>query len=190
MRRFLFHVLLAASALLQVPASAEMIEPGKEGELARFLPPVPGTRICYRRDYSDEHLKAHPKQAVAGIVFRLSYYRHEPETGYPQGQRFYYFELLAKLRGQAKKLEAFGECRTQGDAIGCYVDCDGGGVLVKRRPDNKVLVWFDGPGSYLRMAECDSDNEDKSVDLKPGADDREFLLTKTPDAECPAYDDW
>ena len=36
---------------------------------------------------------------------------------------------------------------------------------------------------------CDGDEED-SVELMPGEDDKTFLLSPVPAASCPAYDDW
>lgn len=110
--------------------AAQAIEPGKEGELASFAPPQAGARACFRRAYDRAHLKAHPKQAVTEMRFRIAYYIHEPDEFAPKGQRNYYFEVLAKLREQPKPLSAMGECRPTGDgkAIFCGVDCDGGGV--------------------------------------------------------------
>jgi len=170
--------------------AAQPVPSGEEGELSNFLPPVPGTRICFSRRYDADHLKAHPKQKVTELELRLAYYRHPPAEDLPKGQNNYYFALFAKLRGSSGKLQSFGECTANGDAISCMVECDGGGIEVKRRPDKKVLIYFASDIGRIRMAGCDGDEEGNSVDLTPGADDREFLLSKTPDAECPAYDDW
>ena len=183
-------VVTAALLAMTGGVTAQPVPSGEEGELTKFLPPVPGTRICFSRLYDAEHLKAHPKQKVTELEFRLSYYRHPPAEDLPKGQNNYYFALFAKLRGSSEKLQSFGECTPSGDAIACMVECDGGGIQVKRRPDEKVLVYFAADIGRIRMAGCDGDEEGDSVDLTPGADDREFLLSKTPDAECPAYDDW
>jgi hypothetical protein len=77
------------------PAGAQPVMPGEEGELVNFLPPEVGRRVCYARVYSQQHLAKHPKQKVAEIQFRLTYYRHEPDDYAPQGQRNYYFEVHA-----------------------------------------------------------------------------------------------
>jgi hypothetical protein len=188
--RSLRSSLMCTVMLASTPtALAQVIEPGQEGELANFLPPDPGAKICYARTYSDAHLKAHPKQRVAQIEFNLSYYRHDPNEFHRDGQRNYYFALRARLRGETSWGEAFGECSPKGDTISCGVECDGGGVLAKRRDADKALVYF-GDWSYIRMAECDGGDEGDTTELTPGADDKEFLLTKTADADCPAYDDW
>ena len=181
---------LACLAALTGEVLAQAIEPGKEGELANVLAPKPGARICYGRSYDAAHLKAHPRQTVTDMQFRLTYYAHEPDESYKEGQRNYYFELRAKLRGAQKWNEAFGECSAAADgSIVCGVDCDGGGVAVKRRDPDRLLVYFDEI-ARIRMAGCDGDDEGDGVELTPGADDKEFLLGKLGDAECPAYDDW
>ena len=172
------------SALLAGLAGAQTVTPGEEGELAKFLAPEPGRNICYARVYSPEHLKKHPKQQVTEISFRLAYYRHEPDDFFPKGQRNYYFAMLAKQRGSDRTLTAIGECGPGGDRISCGVECDGGGVTVTRRPGDKILISL---GRIRMSAGCD---EGDAVDLEAGEDDREFLLSRVEDADCPAYDDW
>lgn len=170
-------------------AISQAIEPGQEGELANFLKPVPGAHVCYGRVYSDQHLAKHPKQKVTEVGFRLAYHRFSPDQTYPQGQRNYYFAMTARTRGQARTMTAIGECGPNGDSIGCGVECDGGGVSVTRRPGDKILVTL-GPGGRIRMTAGCGDEETDSVDLEAGEDDHEFLLSRLPDAACPAYERW
>lgn len=178
---------LGIAALWAASAVGQPITPGEEGALAKFLPPEPGRNICYARVYTAEHLKAHPEQTVTEMAFRLAYYRHEPDEYYKEGQRNYYFALLAKRRGSSRTLTALGECTPSGDRIACGVECDGGGVVVSRRPPDRILVSL-GENGRIRMSEgCD---EEDAVDLESGKDDREFLLTRIEDAACPAYDEW
>lgn len=181
---------LAAILLMGATAHADPIAPGKEGELAKFVAPQDGNRICYARSYTADHLKAHPGQKVTEIGFRLTYYVHEAAPDLPQGQRNYYFELIARLRGHAKQLTASGECVPKGETISCFVECDGGGIRVRRRGAENILIDFgSAAGGRIRMSEgCDA--EEGAVDLEPGADDREFLLSRRPDSECPALEDW
>lgn len=173
------------------PAFAQAIPPGEEGELARILEPEPGARICYRRIYDAAHLKAHPRQTVTEMEFRLAYHRFEPDDAFPKGQRNYYFELRAKRRDETRALSAMGECGTREDGrtIFCGVECDGGGVGVKvaDKPDS-ILVNLKAAGRLRMTAGCDEDEE--AVELLPGADDKVFLLNRVAEAECPAYDDW
>ncbi|WP_269931457.1 hypothetical protein [Aminobacter sp. HY435] len=173
--------------------AAQAIEPGKEGELASFVSPQAGARACFRRVYDQAHLKGHPKQAVTEMQFRIAYYIHDPDEFAPKGQRNYYFQLLAKLRDtkQAKPLSAMGECSptADGKAIFCGVDCDGGGVKVKRNDAGKILVDLEAIGRLRMTADCGED-EDNAFELTSGTDDKRFLLSQVPDSECPAYDDW
>lgn len=175
------------TATLPVAVLAQPVEPGAEGELANLLPPEVGRRVCYARNYSAEHLKAHPKQKVTEIQFRLAYHRHDPDDYAPQGQRNYYFAVLAKLRGQQDALTSMGECVPYEGQVSCGVDCDGGGFVATRKPPDQILISL-GDGGRLRMTRgCD---ESGSVDLESGEDDKGFLLTRTDDESCPAYDDW
>ncbi|AMS40280.1 hypothetical protein AA2016_1346 [Aminobacter aminovorans] len=186
--------LVALSALLVcAQARTQAIEPGKEGELANFIPPEAGARACFGRIYDEAHLKAHPKQQVTEMQFRIAYYIHEPDAFYPKGQRNYYFEVLARLRGhkQAKPLSAMGECSPSDDgkSIFCGVDCDGGGVMVKRSVGGKIVVDLEALGRLRMTSDCGED-EEGGVELLSGADDKRFLLSKQASSECPAYDNW
>lgn len=191
------HACLSLALILGLSAgghaAAQAIEPGKEGELTNFVPPQAGARACFRRIYDAAHLKAHPKQAVTEMEFRIAYYIHDPDEFAPKGQRNYYFELQARLRDAKPKtpLSAMGECRptADGKAIFCGVDCDGGGVNVKRSGDGKILVDLEAVGRLRMTSDCGEDG-DSAFELTSGTDDKRFLLSRRPDAECPAYDDW
>lgn len=190
--RSLRNVLAVAAGVVlfaALPASSDTIAPGQEGELLNFLPPQPGKHICYSRAYSADHLAKHPQQKVTYIEFRLAYHRFEPDQFFPEGQRNYYFEALARVRGKGRLLKAFGECSPQGGKISCGVDCDGGGLVVKRTDKpGQILVDLTAYG-HLRMTEGCGEDEDDYVDLEPGADDKTFLLTQTA-GSCPAYESW
>jgi hypothetical protein len=178
-----------AGVLAGFPALADTVAPGAEGELTRFLPPEPGKRACFSRVYDADHLARHPKQKVTEIEFRLAYHRFDPDEFFPEGQRNYYFEVLAKVRGNKKLLTAMGECSPGDKKISCSVDCDGGGMLAERSDKpGKILMSF---GFYygLRMtAGCGEDEEGDTVMLEPGEDDKEFLLSEK--SACPAYEEW
>ena len=167
-------------------ARAEAVAPGEEGALKDILLPTPGTHICFSRTYDAAHLKAHPKQTVSYIEFRLAYYRHDPDTGYPEGQRNYYFDLRAKRKGSNDMTSTGGECSSRDGAIFCGVDCDGGGVFLKKDADAINLSFGDMWGISM-TSECGG-GEGSGPDLLPGEDDKSFKLTKI-DA-CPGYDDW
>lgn len=180
---------LAFLASLAVSAYAQPIEPGKERQIAQLLPPEPGARICFARDYSAAHLTAHPDQRVRSIGFRLAYYAHDPDQYFPKGQRNYYFELRTVMR-DGKELAAGGECvpGEDGKNIRCGVECDGGGVLVRQSAkQGQLLIDLQSTGR-IRMSEgCD---DEAGIDLEPGMDDKTFLLSELPADGCPAYEDW
>lgn len=194
MRRALatgFLAFIAASATSTL-CRAQPVEPGQEGELAKLVEPKDGARACFSRVYDAKHLQAHPDQRVTQIDFRLAYYIFEPNENYPQGQRNYYFHLLAELRDRksARPLSSMGECTPTADGRGiwCGVDCDGGGIMIERRDGDKLLVDLEATGR-IRMTEgCGEDEE--GIDLLPGKDDKTFLLSKTAEAQCPVYEDW
>lgn len=183
-------LLLSAPA---APGLAQAIEPGAEGKLAALVKPRAGARACWARTYDRKHLDAHPHQKVTEMRFRLAYHVFPPDRYFPKGQRNYYFELQARLRGHSggKPLEASGECSPteDGKGIWCGVECDGGGVMISRRDGGKLLVDLQSTGR-IRMTEgCDESDED-GIDLEPGRDDRAFLLSPVEAAECPPYEKW
>ncbi len=191
MRRCLVSAGALAAALLCIadPAAAQAIEPGSEGRLAELVPPKDGARACYTRAYDAKHLQDHPKQKVTGMQFRLAYHIFEPDEFFPKGQRNYYFQLDAKLRGGARKQTAAGECSiTPTGKIFCGVECDGGGVIVSQK-SGRLLVDLEAVGRLRMTLFCDGGEED-SVDLLPGEDDKAFLLEPIRMESCPAYDDW
>lgn len=177
---------LAAFAALSGLAFAQAVAPGAEGPLKDILPPQPGTHICFARHYEAKHLARHPKQKVTDIKFRLAYYRHDPDDTYPEGQRNYYFALLAKRRGETQLATAFGECSSHDGNIRCGVDCDGGGVTLEKSGEGVSLSFGDSWGISLTN-ECGS-GDVAAPALEPGEDDKEFRLSV--DKECPSYDNW
>lgn len=182
----------AAIVLGVTLAFAQSILPGEEDALAAFVPPEPGKRACFSRVYDEAHLKAHPRQKVTAMNFRITYYRHDPDEFAPHGQRNYYFHLDARLHGSDRVLVASGECGTtdRTDVIACIVECDGGGVLVKRlKKRGEILVDLEAFGR-LRMTDGCDEGEEGSVELEPGADDKQFLLREAAAGTCPAYEDW
>lgn len=175
---------------LPLSASGQSIAPGREGVLADILPPTPGKRLCFARSYSKDHLEAHPKQTVTDIRFQLAYVRHKSDEAFPEGARYYYFRMTAKLRGSSKTYKTTGECSAHGAEIFCGVECDGGGVNLRSRPKGRLLVFF-RKSEEIRMTDgCDGMDDYDAFELKPGVDDREFLLDPTSAASCPAYEKW
>lgn len=177
------------ASMLAMPVPAQPVEPGQEGQLAALLPPRPGARVCFARTYDAAHLQNHPHQKVRSMSFRLAYYRHQPDTYFPGGQRNYYFDLRARLR-TGPEMRALGECTPQDDGrnIACMVECDGGGILVRQTgKQGQLMIDLAATGGIRMTTSCD---DEEGVELQPGRDDKRFLLTQLPADRCPAYDDW
>lgn len=163
-----------ALVLTTAPVAAQPVEPGREGELAHIVTPVPGARACFTRTYDAHHLQRHPRQRFTALLMELRYHRHDPSRDEPRGQRNYYFSLLARVKGEPRRLLASGECVPQGPNISCGLDCDGGGFGLSRGRNGAVLLDMTTFGR-LRMTRGCSD-EENAVVLTPGADDKRFRL--------------
>ncbi len=71
--------LLTLFLLAPVCASAQEAKPS--ALIGAIVPAEPEARACFVREYTDEHLKAHPAQTVAGMEFRLTWHVFEVEEG-------------------------------------------------------------------------------------------------------------
>lgn len=60
---------------------------------------------------------------------------------------------------------------------------------MKRSGDGKTMVDLETLGRLRMTADCGEDEND-AFELTPGTDDKRFLLSQLPAAECPAYHDW
>jgi hypothetical protein len=93
----------------------------------------------------------------------------------------YDFTLSTKVKDRSRTLYASGDCMSA-EAIGCGVDCDGGGIELEAivgKP-GEILVRLE----RIRMTlGC---GEGKEVDLEGGADDKVFKLAKAPRPLCEA----
>ena len=139
-------------------------------ELASFVAAHEGERACWSRQYSAEHLAAHPDQLVTAMSYTLQF-----------AQDFHFFELNATLRG-GKTGQATGTCSEYEGVISCGVDCDGGSVDLTHEADGKVLLDLTRSG-YIRMT--DSCGEDEGgFALEAGKDDKQFLLSPVSGKAC------
>jgi hypothetical protein len=178
---------LVAIRLTAVPAAAQPVPPGQEGDLAKILAPVHGRKTCFERTYDADHVKRHPKQKVTALSFQIRYHRHPPARAFPDGQRNYYYVLSARVRGENKALYSSGECVPGRSGFACSPDCDGGGfgVDLERGGDALLVRLHD----RLRMTlGCDGDDEGATYELTPGADDKVFRVEKASPSACQALD--
>ncbi len=171
-----------AAAILSGPAAADPLTEGLSA-MVKILPPTPEGTVCFRRLYDSRHLRAHPRQTIAEMVFVLHVEGTDPK-GDPALKNpdhvIYRFALEVKRRDGRRPLRTNGEC--SGDGIAdCSVDCDGGGVTVERSAQGGGLtVRLQGEGIAFGN-DCDTT---RGSFVGPGADDKIFELTPAPVATC------
>lgn len=174
----------AVLGLAAMPASAGPEVPlGREGDLARIVPPIHGRGACYARTYDTAHLKRHPQQKVTAFLLRIRYYF--PETRYKYSQPFYRYELNARIRGRKETLSVSGDCVHEDATIRCGVECDGGGFRLELEPGTDAAALRMSIDQRLRVTGC---GEEDDVELTPGTDDKLFRLQKVSDAACRPLD--
>ena len=181
--------LLALFLLAPVSASAQEAKPS--ALIGAIVPAEPEARACFVREYTDEHLKDHPAQTVAGMEFRLTWHVFEVEEG-AEPFSDYQFYLGVRKRGGKKELTAGGPCMEQEGKIFCGVECDGGGVFVTKREDGSLMVSFDDMWGIRMSDSCGEEeaSEEAGVEFKPGKDDKSFRLDPLPASQCPVFDAW
>lgn len=126
---------------------------------------------CFARRYDAPHLRRYPQQKVTAMKLLVS-----AET-VPEDQALNYaFALSVKFRDRKGNFESSGSCghpttaQESADklALGCGVDCDGGGLSVEMaNTDKSVMVRLE------RLAIWDNDKQDEErVAFDAGADDK------------------
>ncbi|MBY0315552.1 MAG: hypothetical protein K2Q26_08540 [Bdellovibrionales bacterium] len=146
---------------------------------AHATPPVPTiinvnpeTSACYTREYSVNHMKAHPGQKVQKFDFKFSQDKDSMGNG----------EFIA-LNVKANLLTANGlkpystgmTCMKEASKLNCFIECDGGSAEVTWNKNeilfkNKGFVLYGGCGSEV------SPEETVWLTPKKGGDDV-FKLT-------------
>lgn len=186
MRGWLAALTLACGVLAGATLSA--YEGPDYKKLKALLPPAPDAALCLARTYDAAHLKKHKQQKVTELVLFIRYVTLSDDDailvatddGGTVKQTFRYdFTLAAKTRDRSETLYASGDCASA-EAIGCGVECDGGGIDIEPIGDgNKpVLVHLD----HIRMTQGCAEGAD--VDLEGGTDDRLFMLRRAPRSLC------
>ncbi len=182
---------LALPAVAQAQQPADKVAPA----LKELLAAKHGNQICFARSYDDAHMRQHPKQKVRQMSLLVKVEHIKQDNLYR-----YNFTMRVGMRGRGKMLETSGECGwaygdkpPEGPIIRCSVECDGGGVDIEqqRGTDNLLVHLTDtdekgrpGRPGRIRMAVCGEDDEENSVDLVSGADDKTFRLSKAPARTC------
>jgi hypothetical protein len=144
--------------------------------------------VCFVRHYDAAHLAQHPQQTVKSMKLLVT-----AEILPEDEQLNYGFRMGLKLRKKSGDYGAGGNCghakATEDDEgrehLGCGVDCDGGGLTVELKEDNKsILVKLDS----IRISR--NGNDDEGRDSLGAKDDKMFRLDRAPIEQCKslAYD--
>lgn len=175
----------SASKPLQPPGGGEEVEFERPPELRALFPEKANTPACYSRTYDAKHLAAHPDQKVTAMELRLVLRTIGSADDSAQG---HLFQMRVKTRGSKETMTGIGPCMVEGGKVFCGIECDGGGVFVKKREDGALLVSFDDMWGIRLADDCGEGEEEDSASLTPGKDDKAFRLDLV--ASCPAYEQW
>lgn len=179
MNRFAWMLALAPGFL--TPALAEGVK------IADLLPATPGARACFARTYDAAHLRAHPHQRVTAVTFLMRTTGFDKKGEWvltPDGKAEYtrtLFGIRFARRDLRKPQTTSGECAQGESEAHCYVECDGGGVVLEKSGEGLLLKLLD---QGIRIEDCD----EKDVRLMPGRDDKAFRVDKVDGAQCRALE--
>ena len=168
---------------LGVAASLVLAAGAVAGELDAFVGDADGSLACWSRQYSEQHLAAHPDQQVTAMSLAVGYEAFDDGNAELPG--YYWFNLAAALR-DGKSGSAGGTCSAAGDGLEmvCAVDCDGGGIVVMPRNDGAVLADLERYGYIYMVGGCGA--EEEGFALESGRDDKQFLLHQADNKSCKA----
>jgi hypothetical protein len=171
--QWLALLLLIASVgeLLPARASADLY--------VRYFAGVAGGKPCYARNYSNAHLKAHPKQAVRRIEidFDASWRDDKEHGGKNTGSDFQ--ASIGFMHKRSREWYGTGiYCKTVNGHFECSLEEDGGDIRLVPS------------GNSLRLEVLGSDihfeDGDVSTFGERGSDDRVFLLPRADRMLCEA----
>jgi len=125
---------------------------------------------CFRRVYSNDHLKSHPDQNVAEIAIGADVHGMQVSNG---------FDLLivtVRLRNSNEVYSAVGYCDRRGENVACRMEGDAGGFGMRDAPNGQVRLIVGRDGMSFEGAR-------NFITFHPDrGDDRVFLL---PPGGCP-----
>ena len=190
-RRLKLVAVLLASGLSGIAAFAVA------SRIETLLPPEGASR-CFSGSYNGStalnfgfHSEKRTDEAhVTRLVLKLDRQsdqepHRDPQSPYHFDWR-YDFRLLAETSDQGS-FHTGGQCDWLEDAVAhvqpaiyCFIDCDGGGIEVRRTPARQgVDVVWDADG-WLKMSSCGGGGEI----LRAGANSKTFRLVSAADTAC------
>jgi hypothetical protein len=144
---------------------------------------------CFVRRYDATHLVKHPQQTVTAMRLLIS-----AETLPEDKSLNYSFAMGLAFRNRPGDFASSGSCGHPAAAqespdklaLGCGVDCDGGGIgLELVNADKAILLRVDSVAIW-----DNSKPDDERTSLEGGAEDRVFRLDRVKLDECkPLMDD-
>ena len=139
---------------------------------------------CFRRNYTEAHLKGHPEQNVTDMLLFVHAYPDAAEMGQ------YGAAISVRFREVGEPFMASGGCGVKGEgkpSLGCGIDCDGGAIGVRLKNADSVLVDIPNGARVSSMTEFeDPDAEEGELPqgAKFGPDDKLFRLDRTDARDC------
>ncbi|UYV35932.1 hypothetical protein N4R57_12825 [Rhodobacteraceae bacterium D3-12] len=147
---------------------------------ADLLPETFGAERCFARSYDTAHLKKHPDQRVTDMALYLDYRKFE---GFDDP--IFGFSVAVKRRGDPRTGTNGGICNDVENGVTCQIDCDGGGILLRKsRTPGAVLVDMTTIWGLALMS-CGEDGAEMEP-LTAGKDDKVFRLDAAELSACDA----
>lgn len=147
---------LALALSLAAPAAAESLLDSHFGDRA------PASGGCFLRDYSRDHLAAHPDQLTRRIGLRISPLSAEPG--------FTLLDVFVTLRGRDEEYHGLAYCTEVGDRLECLMEGDAGGFALSGAKRGAVRLEVDAAGLSF-----EGQSDFVTLDGR-GGDDRVFLI--------------
>ena len=151
--------------------------------------------LCYARHYDAAHLARHPDQLVTSMVLAL-----DPEGPVRRGSSNsndgktkipFDFKIAMTRRGNNNLYVQEGYVEEKDGNYRGVVECDGGGIRLRRDPSGAIVsIGFgDGYGERIRMSVApdpcgDGDSNKETIDIERGKDDGTFRLDAVPVHFC------
>lgn len=138
---------------------------------------VDGGAPCYSRTYDAEHLAKHPAQRVARIEVEMS---RDNVSGKPNTPDAFELGVGFMLRDKPDWYTGLAICKSRDRDASCFIEGDGGRFEIKAAAPDQIRVET---GDYGIAIEGKKDFME--ISGKDG-DDRAFILSRAPRAECDA----
>jgi hypothetical protein len=176
---FCIVVVLGGAAQAQ-DGSEPKPDPAFAGKLFAGVVSNEKNYACFVRVYDGAHIARHPLQKVKAMKLLVTGERAQDKPGLS-----YSFRMGVNFVKRRGNFDSSGECgqrnfdpadksEDRNAQLGCGVDCDGGGISLELKPDNKAtLVRLE----RIRIWQ-NNKPEDEGLDLSGGADDKIFRLDR------------